>query len=79
MVLGILPLSGLVAAIIALLWREYWGQIGVRVADLGVDPTTRVTDVFVALLNALGVFGPLFFVDGVLQVIDRLSLPEPGG
>ncbi|GAG75426.1 unnamed protein product, partial [marine sediment metagenome] len=44
-VLGIIPLSGLVAAITALLWRQYWGHIGVRVVDLGVDPTTRVTDV----------------------------------
>jgi DNA-binding response OmpR family regulator len=77
-VLGIIPLSGLIAGIIALLWREYWSQIGVRVADLGVDPTTRVTDVFVAFLTLLGVFGPLFFVDGVLQVIGARAAQRPG-
>jgi DNA-binding NarL/FixJ family response regulator len=76
-VLGILPLSGLIAGITALLWREYWSQIGVRVADLGVDPTTRVTDVFVAFLTLLGVFGPLLFVDSLLQAIGRRAAQKP--
>lgn len=57
-VLALLPLGGLVAALTAFLWREYWGQIGVRVVDLGVDPTTRVTDVLVTLLLLLGVLAP---------------------
>ena len=45
--LGVIPLTGLVAAITAFLWRHYWGGIGVRVADLGVDPTSRMIDVLV--------------------------------
>ena len=65
-------------AIIALLWREYWGQIGVRVADLGVDPTTRVTDVFVALLKVLGVFGPLLLSMGYCASSARASNRDRG-
>ena len=32
------PLTGLITAFTALLWREYWDDIGVRAADLGVKP-----------------------------------------
>jgi DNA-binding NarL/FixJ family response regulator len=67
--LGLLPLSGLIAAITAFLWREYWGQIGVRVVDLGVDPTTRATNLFVTILLLLAVFGPLLFIDRWVQAI----------
>ena len=62
MVLGFIPLTGLIAAFIAYLWRQYWGAIDVRVADLGVDPTTRMTDVLVVFLRIVGMFGPLLFV-----------------
>ena len=68
-ILGLVPLTGLVAAITALLWREYWKDIGVRVVDLGVDPATRMIDVIVFFLLLLGFFGPLFFVDNWLQEI----------
>jgi DNA-binding NarL/FixJ family response regulator len=68
-ILGLVPLTGLVAAITALLWREYWKDIGVRVVDLGVDPTSRMIDVIVFFLFLLGFFGPLFFVDNWLQAI----------
>jgi DNA-binding NarL/FixJ family response regulator len=78
MVLALLPLGGLVAAITAFLWREYWGQIGVRVVDLGVDPATRVTDVLVTLLLLLGVFGPLLFVDVWRQAIGAWADLRPG-
>jgi CheY-like chemotaxis protein len=61
-VLALIPLTGMIAAITALLWRDYWGQIGVRVVDLGVDPTTRLTDVLGVFLLILGIFGPLLFV-----------------
>ena len=61
-VLALIPLTGFIAAITALLWRDYWGQIGVRVVDLGVDPTTRMTDVLGVFLITLGIFGPLLFV-----------------
>jgi hypothetical protein len=68
-ILGLVPLTGLVAAITALLWREYWKDIGVRVVDLGVDPTSRMIEVIVFFLLLLGLFGPLFFVDNWLQAI----------
>jgi DNA-binding NarL/FixJ family response regulator len=74
MVLALLPLGGLAAAITAFLWREYWGQIGVRVVDLA----TRVTDVLVTLLLLLGVFGPLLFVDVWRQAIGAWADLRPG-
>jgi hypothetical protein len=76
-VLGILPLTGLIAALTGLLWRDYWGHIGVRVADLGVDPTTRATDVFVSFLLLLGVFGPLLFVDRWLELLGEWLETKP--
>jgi DNA-binding NarL/FixJ family response regulator len=76
-VLGLLPLTGFVAALTGLLWRKYWGHIGVRVADLGVDPTTRATDVFVAFLLLLGVFGPLLFVDRWLELLGEWVETKP--
>jgi DNA-binding NarL/FixJ family response regulator len=60
--LGLIPLTGLVAAITAFLWRKYWGDIGVRVADLGVDPASRMIDVLVVFVLIIGVFGPALFV-----------------
>lgn len=60
--LGLIPLTGLVAAITAFLWRRYWGDIGVRVADLGVDPSSRMIDVVVVFVMIIGIFGPLLFV-----------------
>jgi DNA-binding NarL/FixJ family response regulator len=61
-ILGLVPLSGVVAAILAFLWREYWRQVGVRVSDLGVNPGSRVVDVFLLFLLLIGLFGPLLFV-----------------
>lgn len=60
--LGLISMTGMLAAITAFLWRQYWGQIGVRVVDLGVDPATRMIDVVVNLLMVVGIFGPLLFV-----------------
>ena len=68
-VLGIIPLTGMIAAITAYLWREYWGQIGVRVVDLGIDPTTRMIDVLVVMIMIFGVFGPLLFVRSWVNAI----------
>jgi DNA-binding NarL/FixJ family response regulator len=76
-VLGLLPLTGLIAALTGLLWRKYWGHVGVRVVDLGVDPTTRATDVLVGLLVLLGMFGPLFFIDRWLQLIGEWIETKP--
>jgi DNA-binding NarL/FixJ family response regulator len=61
-IFGLIPLTGLVAAITAFLWREYWGAIGVRVADLGIDPASRMIDVLVVLILIIGIFGPVLFV-----------------
>lgn len=61
-VLGAIPLTGLVAAMTAYLWRHYYGAIGVRVVDLGIDPTTRMTDVLVVFVTMIGILGPLLFV-----------------
>lgn len=61
-VLGLIPVTGLIAAMTSYLWRAYWGAIGVRVADLGVDATSRMIDVLIVLLVIIGVFGPLLFV-----------------
>lgn len=61
----------MIAAITAYLWREYWGQIGVRVVDLGIDPTTRMIDVLVIILMIIGIFGPLLFVRSWVEAIGQ--------
>ena len=76
-VLGLVPLTGLIAAITAFLWRQYWGGIGVRVADLGVDPTTRMIDVVIVFLVVLGTFGPLMFVRSWLDAIGAWTEEQP--
>jgi hypothetical protein len=75
--LGVIPLTGLVAAITASLWRRYWGDLGVRVADLGVDPTTRMIDVLVVFLVIIGVFGPLLFVRPWVQALGQWIAGKP--
>ena len=42
--IGLIPLTGMVAALMSYLWRKYLGQIGVRPVDLAIDPTSRVVD-----------------------------------
>jgi len=59
--MGLIPLTGLVAAITAFLWRHYWGAIGVRVPDLGIDPSSRMIDVIVVFVAIIGITGPLLF------------------
>ena len=62
LILGLIPIAGLVAAVTGFLWREYWGQIGVRVVDLGVDASTRVTEFMLTFFVIVGILGPLLFV-----------------
>ena len=76
-VLGLVPLTGLIAAMTAFLWRQYWGDIGVRVADLGVDPTTRMIDVVIVLLLIIGAFGPLMFIRSWLDAIGAWMEEKP--
>jgi len=75
--LGLVPITGLIAALVLLLWREYWAHIGVRVVDLGVDPTTRMTNVIISLLAFLAVIAPFFFIDDWIQVINSWITKKP--
>lgn len=49
------------AGLTALLLRDYYQSIGIRVADLGLDSATRVADVLVGVLFLIGLLGPLLF------------------
>jgi hypothetical protein len=71
MMLSLIPLGGIVAAFTAFLWVEYWGQIGVRVVDLGVDPTTYVINMLVVFMMVIGIFGPLLFVKSWSEAIGQ--------
>jgi len=78
-VIGLIPLAGVLAAFMSLLWRKYLGHIGVRPVDLAIDPTTRVVDVISSLSLLLGVLGPLLFVSSWLDLLgdsaaDRKSI-----
>ena len=75
--LGLIPLTGLVAAITAFLWRRYWGDIGVRVADLGVDPSSRMIDVVVVFVMIIGIFGPLLFVRPWVKALGKWIEGKP--
>lgn len=68
-----IPLIGLIAAFISYMWREYWGQIGVRVTDLGVDATARAPEFFVLGLVLLGIFGPIILTETWLNLIKELK------
>ena len=70
-VLGLIPLTGLIAGITAIMWRNYWGQIGVRVVDLGVDPTTRMIDILGLFLRIIGIFGPILFVRSWVETLGK--------
>lgn len=61
-VLGLIPLAGVLAGLLSLLWRRYLGQIGVRPVDLAIDPGSRVVDVVFSLLTLIGFFGPFLFI-----------------
>lgn len=71
LVLGLIPLTGGLAALISLLWRRYLGQIGVRPVDLAVDPATRIADVFFTISVLVGLIGPLVFVGSWLDLLVR--------
>jgi len=67
--IGLIPVAGVLAALLTFIWRKYLGQIGVRPIDLAVDPASRVVDVVVTLTLALGIFGPLMFVGHWLDLL----------
>lgn len=70
-VIALIPLAGVVAALLSLFWRTYLGQIGVRPVDIGVDPSSRVVDAIRQLFLLLGGFGPLVFVNTWLDLLRR--------
>lgn len=74
-ILALIPLTGLVAALQASLWRRYLGSIGVRPIDLAVDPATRVIDAVAVLLLVVAIVGPLLFMRNWLDILaeSRLS------
>ena len=69
LVLGLLPLVGVLTGLVALLWRQYLGQIGVRPVDLAVDPATRIADVFFTISVLVGLIGPQMFIGSWLDLI----------
>jgi DNA-binding NarL/FixJ family response regulator len=75
--LTLIPLIGVISAFTQFLWRKYWGSIGVRVSDLGVDASSRVTDFLIFLLILIGVFGPLLFIRSWIRIIDGRMSSHP--
>ncbi len=69
LVLGLIPLTGGLTAVMALLWRRYLGEIGVRPVDIAVDPTTRLVDMVFALSNLIAFYGPLLFIGSWLDLM----------
>ena len=72
--IGLIPLTGLVAALLSYLWRKYLGQIGVRPVDLAIDPASRVVDAISTFSLVLGVFGPLLLVSNWLDLLRGSSI-----
>jgi DNA-binding NarL/FixJ family response regulator len=67
--IGLIPVTGVIAALLTFMWRKYLGQIGVRPVDLAIDPASRVVDAVVNLSLVFGVFGPLLFVGTWLDML----------
>ena len=67
--IGLIPVTGVIAALLTFMWRKYLGQIGVRPVDLAIDPASRVVDAVVNLSLMLGIFGPLLFVGTWLDLL----------
>jgi len=75
--MGVIPLTGLVAAITAFLWNQYYGAIGVRVPDLGVDPSSRMIDVIIVFVTVVGITGPLLFARPWVESISKWVSNQP--
>jgi len=60
---SLVPIIAIMSAFTSFLWRKYWGDVGIRVSDLGVDASGRITDLLMSLLVLLGVFGPILFIN----------------
>jgi CheY-like chemotaxis protein len=71
---ALIPLAGLIAALLSILWKRYLAQIGVRPVDLAIDPASRVIDALFTLLLVIAVFGPLVFVGAWLDLLRKSHL-----
>mgnify|MGYP001819257116 FL=1 len=67
--LGVVPLVGALAAVLALLFRQYLGHVGVRPVDIAIDPTSRLADTVAALSMWLGIFGALLYVKNWIDLL----------
>ena len=76
-VLGLIPLAGVLAGLLSLLWRRYLGQIGVRPVDLAIDPGSRVVDVVFSLLTFIGFFGPFLLIGTWTEEIQAQAERRP--
>jgi CheY-like chemotaxis protein len=72
--IAFIPLAGLIAALLSLLWRRYLAQIGIRPVDLAIDPASRVIDALFTLRLVIALFGPLVFVSTWLDLIRQSRL-----
>ena len=48
-----------------------------RVADLGIDPTSRMIDVIVVFVMIIGIFGPLLFVRPGVKALGKWVADQP--
>jgi len=76
--LALIPIVGIMSALTAFLWRKYWGGVGIRVSDLGVDASSRVTDLLMSMILLLGVFGPVLFIQSWLNIFHGWIEKKPG-
>jgi hypothetical protein len=76
--LALIPIVGIMSALTAFLWRKYWGGVGIRVSDLGVDASSRVTDLLMSMILLLGVFGPILFIQSWLNIFHGWIDKKPG-
>jgi DNA-binding NarL/FixJ family response regulator len=74
LLVAFIPLAGLIAALLSILWRSYLAQIGVRPVDLAIDPASRVIDAIFTLLLVVAMFGPLVFVGAWLDLLRQSQL-----
>lgn len=69
--LAMIPLTGLVAALMSFLWRSYLADVGTRPVDIALDPGSRVIDALFTLSVLVGIFGPLALVSNWLDLVRR--------
>ena len=75
--LGLVPLVGVISGMTGFLWREYWEQIGVRAVDLGAIATMHATDLVIIFFMILGIVGPLLFINTWMGMIGDWLNEQP--